>query len=190
MKGFLLFLALLGGGVAWSYTQYLSPGARHQRAASAFLAHVHMDELVRSAMLAAYREEFENRKISAKERDCMQDMTVGQFNKTLSRLLQRKLPRHDIEIAADFYRTPAGEKFSSMIMYAIASEIPSLGMQPAAEEPSLFMEDLLMVDAFRKSLKSGKKEDPLQLSFDLIMEPEMVELERDQRRKCLPASRA
>jgi len=190
VKGFLLFLVLLAGGVAWSYTHYFSPDARHRRAASAFLAQVHMDELARVAMMAAYRTEQEKGKVTAAEVACMEGMTVVQFNEVLANLLKKKLPRRDIEVATNFYRTPAGEKFSSMILRAIAGRVPSLEMKLEGEEPSLFMEEILELDAYRKSLRSQQSVDPLQLSLDLTLDPDMAELERVQRRKCLPASKA
>jgi hypothetical protein len=190
VKGFLLFLVLLGAGVALGYTHYLSPDARHRRAASAFVAQVRMDELTWSSTMVAYRIELQKGKVTATELGCMQKLTIRDFNDELAKLLQRKLSRHDIQVAANFYHSSAGRKYSDMVLRAISTNFPSIELEFEGEEPSLFMEEILELDAYRNSLKSRNATDPFQVSFDLGIEPEMAQFERAQRRKCMPASKA
>jgi hypothetical protein len=190
VKGFLLFLILLGGGVAWSYTQYLSPEARHRRSAVEFLHQTHLDDLARAGVMSAYRDERENDKITASEFDCMESAIARGFDTHLANMLTRRISRYDIERATDFYSTPAGDKFARMLVWAVASRVPSLGLENEGEEPTLFMEDIVELDTYRKSLKAREQAEPLQTAFDLIVEPEMVEFEREKRRECLPAAKA
>lgn len=190
MKGFLLFLIVLGGGVAWSYTQYLSPEARHRRSAVVFLHQTRLDDLARAGLTSAYREERDNDRITASELDCMESAIARGFDTHLANMLTSRISRYDIDKATNFYSTPAGDKYARMVVWAVAKRVPSLGLENEGEEPTLFMEDIVELDNYRNSLKSREQAEPFQTAFDLIVEPEMVEYEREKRRECLPAAKA
>jgi uncharacterized iron-regulated protein len=160
-----------------------------RRAAESFLAQVHMNEFSRAGLIAAYRDERDANKIAAVEFDCMQKVITRDLDAVLGRLFAQKFSRYDIEKAAAFYRTPSGEKFARMMNWAIAEKVPSLGLKNEGEEPSLYIEELVELDNFRKSLKSREQVDPLQAAIDLLVAPEVTEFEREKRRECLKSAK-
>jgi hypothetical protein len=190
VKGFIFFLVVLGGSAAWGYKEYLSPDGRHRRAASTFLQQVRMDETAYSGLMSAYRDERREDRITAAQLECMETISVGDFNDLLSKLLTKKLSRHDLEVATRFYRTPVGDRYQRMIFWALARHIPSLGLNVQGEEPRLYIEDILELEKFRQTMKSRQLEDPMEIAFNLIQEPEMIELELAKRHECLPKSKS
>lgn len=146
--------------------------------------------MARAGLMAAYRDEHEAHKITADELSCMETAISRGFDAHMATMLTRELSRYDIEKAIAFYKTPAGDKFARMFMWAIAERVPSLGIKNEGEEPTLFMEDLVELDNYRKSLKSRAKSDPFQQAFDLLINPNIGDFEREKRRECLPAGKA
>lgn len=182
MKAILLAILLPAALCFAAFHFFLSPEARHQRAARKLIEVTRIDDLESAMFKAAFRASLAEGAITEPQFECIVDMDRRQFADLLAPGIVSHLSRDEIETVIGFHQTPAGAKMLDAVYFLLARQISDLP-SPVQTEPAFDIDEMDAISLWRRT-PVGRKTWDLMVLVDYSNDALVANM-RDRKVACV-----
>lgn len=175
MKKYLAAIVILIALFAWAFPRYLSPGARHHRAASALVNSIRADEIAHRSFIYTARRDRMGGYYSERELQCLEKLDVDAFNGVLARRYAAQLSLPDIRAAQVFFDSPTGSRYVRYLLQQTARTNPDLLIAVDSQPVELSDDEYALAEAFARE----HPQPPVHHPYAVFVAPETAEAQRE-----------
>jgi hypothetical protein len=151
VKWLVLFVLLLGAGFAALFHFYLSPDARHERAALRLIQVMGIDEVEFKSYQLIMRRSHERGRLTEAQYRCASEVTQLQLAKLYVPEIKAHLNQYQAERAIEFFGSSLGEKFMDAVNFEVNKRAPDALVEVVSEEPRFDIDELESLWAFSRT---------------------------------------